>query len=665
MEDCVKTASGSVIICHNMFFRILGIIFVTEFIVMLSLWFIDMPSGILEFILDSILLSVLSAPFLYLGVVRVVARKLHAEAMQTKAAFEMELKAKAYAEKMAVKAYADNIVKSVPSGLVVVSRDLNVFTVNPSFNKMFSTRSEDVTGRHIEDILPFADLKEAINDALASGNESQDLVLESSSEGNRFFRISISRIKPAEDTAESQVLLVIEDITERKRSEEKIIQLANYDNLTGLPNRRLLMNFINQTITLVGRRALYAAVLFIDLDRFKLINDTLGHSAGDELLKEVAERLKKCVRLSDIVGRLGGDEFIALLPDIEQFEDVIIICKRIYSIFEIPVKLGDHEVSVMTSIGISIYPTDGDDGDTLLRKADVAMYRAKSDGKSCYRFYSESMSHQGSDRLRLENRLRRAVDRGEMYINYQPQVDINTGKICGAEALLRWHDGEHGMISPKEFIPVAEESGLIIPIGEWILRTACTHAKSWQDKGLNCVKLSVNISLRQFIQKDFAHMVGRILKETGLDANYLELELTESVVMDNAEAVVKILGELKETGVRLAIDDFGTGYSSLIYLKLMPIDIIKIDQSFVRDMAVNVNDAAICDAIIRLAKSLNLEVIAEGVETMEQLELLKRLDCCNIQGYVVSKPLKAEDFEVFLGKDWLFTAVPPFIARLS
>ena len=665
MEDCVKTASGSVIICHNMFFRILGIIFVTEFIVMLSLWFIDMPSGIWEFILDSILLSVLSAPFLYLGVVRVVARKLHAEAMQTKAAFEMELKAKAYAEKMAVKAYADNIVKSVPSGLVVVSRDLNVFTVNPSFNKMFSTRSEDVTGRHIEDILPFADLKEAINDALASGNESHDLVLESSSEGNRFFRISISRIKPAEDTAESQVLLVIEDITERKRSEEKIIQLANYDNLTGLPNRRLLMNFINQTITLVGRRALYAAVLFIDLDRFKLINDTLGHSAGDELLKEVAERLKKCVRLSDIVGRLGGDEFIALLPDIEQIEDVIIICKRIYSIFEIPVKLGDHEVSVMTSIGISIYPTDGDDGDTLLRKADVAMYRAKSDGKSCYRFYSESMSHQGSDRLRLENRLRRAVDRGEMYINYQPQVDINTGKICGAEALLRWHDGEHGMISPKEFIPVAEESGLIIPIGEWILRTACTHAKSWQDKGLNCVKLSVNISLRQFIQKDFAHMVGRILKETGLDANYLELELTESVVMDNAEAVVKILGELKETGVRLAIDDFGTGYSSLIYLKLMPIDIIKIDQSFVRDMAVNVNDAAICDAIIRLAKSLNLEVIAEGVETMEQLELLKRLDCCNIQGYVVSKPLKAEDFEVFLGKDWLFTAVPPFIARLS
>ena len=663
MEDCVKTTSGSIMKSHNIFFRILGIIFVSEFLVMLLLWFINMPSGIMEFMLDSVLLSVLSAPFLYLGVVKVVARKLHDEAMQTQAALQKELKAKAYAEKMAVKAYADNIVKSVPSGLVVVSRDLNVFTVNPSFNKMFSTRPEDVTGRHIADILPFADLKEAINDALASGNESQDLVLESSCEGNRFFRIRISRIKPAEDTEESQVLLVFEDITERKRSEEKIIQLANYDNLTGLPNRRLLMNFLSQAITLVGRRVLYAAVLFIDLDRFKLINDSLGHSAGDELLKEVSERLKKCVRLSDTIARLGGDEFIVLLPDIEQIDDVIIICKRIYSIFDTPVIIGEHEVSVMMSIGISVYPTDGEDGETLLRKADVAMYRAKSDGKSCYRFYSESMSHQGSDRLRLENRLRRAVERGEMYINYQPQVDMNTGKICGAEALLRWHDGEHGMISPKEFIPVAEESGLIIPIGEWILRTACTQAKSWQDKGLNFAKLNVNISLRQFIQKDFVHMVGRILKETGLDANYLELELTESVVMDNAEAVVKILGELKETGVRLAIDDFGTGYSSLIYLKLMPIDIIKIDQSFVRDMAVNINDAAICDAIIRLAKSLNLEVIAEGVETMEQIELLKRLDCCNIQGYVVSKPLKAEDFEVFLGKDWLFTAVPSFIVR--
>src|SRR3989304_4576167 len=473
-------------------------------------------------------------------------------------------------------------------------------------------------------------------------------------------------IKPS-DSQETggQALLVIEDITERKLSEEKIIRMANYDNLTGLPNRRLLMSYLSQALTLVSRRDIYAAVLFIDLDRFKLINDTLGHSAGDEMLKEVAERLKKCVRLSDTVGRLGGGEFIVLLPDIEQIEDIIIICNRINTIFDSTLKIGEHEVSVMMSIGISVYPTDGEDGEALLRKADVAMYRAKSDGKSCYRFYSDGMSQSGSDRLRLESRLRRAADRGELFLNYQPQVDINTGRIGGIEALLRWNSQGYGVISPKEFIPIAEESGLIIPIGEWVLRTACTHAKSWQDKGLNCVKLSVNISLRQFIQKDFAHMVGRILKETGLDANYLELELTESVVMDNAEAVVKILGELKETGVRLAIDDFGTGYSSLIYLKLMPIDIIKIDQSFVRDMAVNVNDAAICDAIIRLAKSLNLEVIAEGVETMEQIELLKRLDCCNIQGYVVSKPLKAEDFEVFLGKDWLFTAVPPFIARLS
>ena len=651
MDDCIKNSSGNIIKCHRMFFRIIGIIFVTEFLVMSSLWFINMPSGIYEFILDSILLSVFSAPFLYFSVVRVVARRLHAEASHTQAAREKELKAEAYAENMAVKAYADNIVKSVHSGLVVVARDYNVFRVNPAFCRMFSMKHEDAEGRKIDDILPFADLKGAIKDVFNSGSESEDNVLESSSEGNRYFRISVSRIKLSEsEEVNSQALLVIEDITERKLSEEKIIQMANYDNLTGLPNRRLLMNYLNQAITMVGRRALFVAVLFIDLDRFKLINDTLGHSAGDEMLKEVAERMKKCVRLSDIVGRLGGDEFIVLLPDIEQIDDVIIICKRIYSIFDTPVRYGEHEVSVMMSIGISVYPTDGEDGETLLRKADVAMYRAKSDGKSCYRFYSDGMSQSGADRLRLESRLRRAAERGELYLHYQPQVDINTGRIYGVEALMRWHDPGYGIISPKEFIPIAEESGLIIPMGEWLLWTACLQAKAWQDKGLNRVKLAVNISLRQFMQKAFAHTVDRILKETGLDAGYLELELTESIIMDNAETVINILDELKQIGVSLAIDDFGTGYSSLIYLKHMPIDIIKIDQSFVRDMTVDKDDAAICDAIIKLAKSLNLEVIAEGVETMEQLELLRRLDCKNIQGYVVSKPLSCDDFEMFLRK---------------
>ncbi|HZX49030.1 MAG TPA: EAL domain-containing protein, partial [Nitrospirota bacterium] len=403
------------------------------------------------------------------------------------------------------------------------------------------------------------------------------------------------------------------------------------------------------------------AVLFIDLDRFKLINDTLGHSAGDELLKEVAERLKKCVRLSDTVGRLGGDEFIVLLPDIEQIDDVIIICNRIQTIFDSPVRIVEQEVSVMMSIGISVYPTDGDDGETLLRKADVAMYRAKSEGKSCYRFYSDGMSQAGADSLRLESRLRRAAERGELFLNYQPQVDLNTGRIYGAEALLRWHDPGYGIISPKAFIPIAEESGLIIPIGEWLLRTACLQAKEWQGRGLNHIKLAVNISLRQFMQKEFAQVVGRILKETGLDAGDLELELTESIIMENAESVINILNELKQIGVRLAIDDFGTGYSSLMYLKLMPIDIIKIDQSFVNDMTVNKDDASICDAIIKLAKSLNLEVIAEGVETLDQIELLKRLDCNNIQGYVISKPLGCKEFEMFLSKDWIF----PILQRSS
>lgn len=658
----IRNSSGSIINGYGIFFRILGIIFVSEFIVMSVLWFIEMPSGIYEFILDSVLLSLLSAPFLYFAVVRVVVRKLHTEAWYAQEAREKELKAQAQAENLAAKAYADNIVKSVQSGLVVVASDFNVFRVNPAFSSMFSLKAEEVEGRRIDDILPFADLREAIRDAFRNGKESEDNVFETSSQGNRYFRISVSMVKPSESQeTEGQALLVIEDITERKLSEEKIIRMANYDNLTGLPNRRLLMNYLSQAITLVRRRALYEAVLFIDLDRFKLINDTLGHSAGDELLKEVAERLKKCVRLSDTVGRLGGDEFIVLLPDIEQIEDIIIICNRINTIFDSPLKIGEHEVSVMMSIGISVYPTDGEDGETLLRKADVAMYRAKSDGKSCYRFYSDGMSQSGADRLRLESRLRRAAERGELYLNYQPQVDINTGRIYGAEALMRWYDPGYGLISPKEFIPIAEESGLIIPIGEWLLRTACLQIKTWQDNGFNDIKLSVNISLRQFMQKEFAHTVDRILKEAGLDAGYLELELTESIIMNNAETVIKILNELKQIGVRLAIDDFGTGYSSLIYLKLMPIDIIKIDQSFVRDMTVDSDDAAICDAIIKLAKSLDLEVIAEGVETMEQLELLRRLDCNNIQGYVISKPLSCNDFEILLSKKRCF----PVIQRSS
>ena len=647
----IKNSPGSIINGYGIFFRILGIIFVSEFLVMTALWFIDMPSGLYEFILDSVMLSVLSAPFLYIAVVRVVVRKLHTESLYTQTAREKEIKAQAQAENLAAKAYADNIVKSVQSGLVVVTSDFNVFRVNPAFSSMFSLKAEEVEGRRIDDILPFADLKEAIRDAFRNGNESEDNVLETSSQGNRYFRISVSMIKPSESQETwGHALLVIEDITERKLSEEKIIRMANYDNLTGLPNRRLLMNYLSQAITLVRRRALYAAILFIDLDRFKLINDTLGHSAGDELLKEVAERLKKCVRLSDTVGRLGGDEFIVLLPDIEQIEDIIIICNRINTIFDSTLKIGEHEVSVMMSIGISVYPTDGEDGEALLRKADVAMYRAKSDGKSCYRFYSDGMSQSGADRLRLESRLRRAAERGELYLNYQPQVDINTGRIYGAEALMRWYDPGYGLISPKEFIPIAEESGLIMPIGEWLLRTACLQVKTWQNNGFNDIKLAVNISLRQFMQKEFAHTVDRILKEAGLDAGYLELELTESIIMDNAETVIKILNELKQIGVSLAIDDFGTGYSSLIYLKHMPIDIIKIDQSFVRDMTVDNDDAAICDAIIKLAKSLDLEVIAEGVETMEQLELLRRLDCKNIQGYVVSKPLSCDDFEMFLRK---------------
>lgn len=413
MNDCINKSPGSIIENYCMFFRILGIVFVAEILVMLLLWFIEMPTGVLEVILDAVLLSILSAPFLYLGVVRVTTKRLRAEALSTQVAREKELLATASAENMAVKAYADNIVRSVNSGLVVVSRDFNVFRVNPAFCRLFSMRPEDVEGRRIDDKFPFADIKDAIKDAFRNGSDGEDNnALEISFGGNRYFRVCVSIINPSEpDGIDSQVLLVIDDITERKLSEEKIVHLANYDSLTGLPNRRLLMDYLNQAVTLADRRQLSLAVLFIDLDNFKSINDTLGHSAGDDLLKEAAERLKKCVRLSDSVGRFGGDEFVVLLPDIEQIDDIIIICNRIYTIFNSPVILGEHQVCVMMSIGISVYPADGDDGETILRKADVAMYGAKSDGKSIYRFYADGMTQTGSGRLKLDYSLRMAAER--------------------------------------------------------------------------------------------------------------------------------------------------------------------------------------------------------------------------------------------------------------
>ena len=445
------------------------------------------------------------------------------------------------------------------------------------------------------------------------------------------------------------------DITERKKQESLVTHMAYHDDLTGLPNKNLLIDRFNQIVPRIKRYKLRAAILFIDLNRFKIINDTLGHSVGDEVLKEVALRLSKCIRSSDTLSRLGGDEFVILFPEINSTEDVSMLAERVFTALEPSIKLKEHEFTITASIGTCICPDDGDQLETLLNRADSAMYRAKEEKQNSYKFYTMDMSVNSIETLKMEEKLRRAFENNEFLLHYQPQVDIDKEVIAGIEVLVRWDNPGMGLIPPGKFIPLAEDTGLIIPLGEWIASTAYKQNKIWQDKGLNPVPMAINVSKLQFKQKDFVNTISRIISEAGLDPKLLEIEITESVIMDDFNATIKLLKELREFGVRIAIDDFGVGYSSLGYLKDMPVDILKIDQSFVNNVTFDENSRAICNAIISMANSLNIDIIAEGVETIEQLRILKELNCKKIQGYLISRPVPAKDFEIFLKKDWQFT----------
>lgn len=465
--------------------------------------------------------------------------------------------------------------------------------------------------------------------------------------------------------AQSGALLALEgfiiDITDRKLSEERLQYLASHDSLTGLPNRTLFMDHLRLALMTSKRRQRLSAVLFLDLDRFKLINDTLGHGIGDLLLKAVAERLSTCLRRSDTVARLsnpndtvarlGGDEFTLLLSDIAQAQDVPYVVQRILNLFMTPFFIEGHELFVTPSIGISLYPNDGDSAEKLLRNADTALYRAKEQGRNNYQFYLPEMNAKVSERLAMENNLRKALERDELLLHYQPQVDLNSGAIVGVEALVRWQQAESGLISPAKFIPLAEETGLILPIGEWVLRTACAQNKAWQQAGLPPMRVAVNLSGQQFQQRNLIETVRRILIETGLGAEYLELELTESILMQKLEIITSVLLELNTMGIQISVDDFGTGYSSLSYLKRFPISKLKVDRSFVSDITTDPDDAAITTAIINMAHSLKLKVVAEGVETADQLAFLKSLKCDGMQGYFFSRPLPAKEItELLAGK---------------
>jgi diguanylate cyclase (GGDEF)-like protein len=440
----------------------------------------------------------------------------------------------------------------------------------------------------------------------------------------------------------------LEELVRQRTAELK--HLAYHDALTDLPNRILFEDRLMQALILAERNRQTLGVLFLSLDGFKNVHDTLGHAIGDRLLQKVAERLRSSAHKGETVARFEGDEFALLLTQIggTEGEDVVEVIFQINESLDLPFTIDHHELFITVSIGISLYPDDGTDAQTLLKNADAALYRAREQGGNNYQFYTADLNAKAMKRLTLENSLRRALERSEFEVYYQPVLDINIRKIVGMEALLRWHHPELGLVQPVEFIPLAEDTGMIMPIGEWVLRTACTQSKSWQEAGFAPLALAVNLSARQFQQPHLSDVIGQILQETGLDPRDLELELTESSIMKNAESAVQTLGELKAMGIKIAIDDFGTGYSSLGYLKRLPIDTLKIDRSFVSELTTDPDDAALVMAIITLAHNLRLKVVAEGVDSEEQLSFLHLLRCDEWQGNLCSKPVPAEAFAELL-----------------
>jgi len=441
------------------------------------------------------------------------------------------------------------------------------------------------------------------------------------------------------------------DITERKAAEERIQFLAYYDALTELPHRTLLMDRLDTALAGARRRGEKLALVFLDLDRFKAINDSFGHAFGDGVLKEVAKRLKRCTRQHNAVARVGGDEFLILLDNLTDAADAAIAADRVKHAMQANFTILGRSLHVGCSVGVSLFPEHGADGETLIRNADAAMYSAKDGGRSNMRFFTDEMNAQAVERLTMEKNLRTALEREQFSLVYQPQVDIKTGRITGFEALIRWMHPELGLIPPERFISIAENNGLILPIGEWVLQTACAQARKWQDDRLPAVPVAVNVSAVQFRQEGFRELISRVLLEASLDAKYLDLELTESLLLSNADVTLSVLRELKEMGLGLSIDDFGTGYSSFSYLRHFAVDKLKIDQTFVRDVVTNLDAAAITTAIISMARSLHIKVIAECVENEAQMFFLREHLCDEIQGYYFSKPVTAREAAAMLGRE--------------
>jgi len=546
---------------------------------------------------------------------------------------------------------AQKVFNHTPTGIIFTDEVHRILSINPATTQMTGYEAFELLGHTVFGLanLPPDQTPESFQENVAlRGSWRGELEVTKKSGEDFPAGIRVTRVDDPHSGMPAHYIWILADITERKEAEERMRHIAQHDALTGLPNRLALLMRLGQLLPEARRHKLTMAIMFLDLDRFKIINDTLGHQVGDELLREVACRLSKVVRETDFVARLGGDEFVVILPGITNPSDAAIVANKIIAALSSPIEAEGHELHTSPSIGISLFPDDGPDGDTILKNADTAMYHAKAAGRNNYQFFAADMNKATAERLNIERKLRHAIARNELALCFQPQFKADSSQPTGVEALIRWHHPVDGMISPLRFIPVAEETGIIVEIGEWVLLNACREMKHWIDAGLKPMRIAVNVSARQLRRRDFCETVAGALAGSGLPAELLELEITESSVMENPEEAIQILERLGRMGVSLAIDDFGTGYSSLAYLKLFPIDHLKIDRSFVADIEHDLNDRAIAFGTIALAHSLGLNVIAEGVETPDQLELLRSNGCDEVQGYLFSKPLNSAAAFAFL-----------------
>ena len=545
---------------------------------------------------------------------------------------------------------AANVFETTNDAILISDVNNSIVAVNEAFTTMTGFTLEEVKGQDPKILASGEHDAEFFRGMWASINKLgswQGDIVDKNKAGQRFYKHMAINVVRNEQGTITHYVSISSDISERKEYDKNVHFLAYYDVLTGLPNRTLLRDRLGQLIATSHRDSTGFALLFLDLDRFKYINDSMGHSVGDQLLQSVATRLQACVREGDTVSRIGGDEFVLLLREID-VQDVSLVADKLLKSLATPFNLNGQEISTYASIGIALYPQDAGDSDVLMKNADAAMYNAKENGRNNYKYFMPEMNFRANQVFLMEKDMRVALDQNQFMLVYQPQVDLATGAICGAEALIRWKHPEKGLVSPVEFIPVAEETGQIVQIGEWVLRTACWRFATWQKQGMPAIPIAVNLSIRQLRQPNLAEVVESVLKETGLNPKYLELEITEGIMMGDTKAAMGFLTRMHTLGVQMSIDDFGTGFSSLSYLKNLPVNKLKIDQSFVRDIDTDESDAAIIRSIISLGHRLDMKVIAEGVETLEQLDFLRLRGCDEIQGYFFSRPLLADDFFKFV-----------------